>query len=128
MGYPIRTVISLGTRSPTSSSSLPAAYFLPRGGPPLAAYLTLLRLGFTVPPPSPEARWALTPPVRPCLCLGFEPLAIGGVFSVALSVACDPLARAQALPGSLPFGARTFLDAPQRARRDRPTGGNSVEI
>ena len=39
--------------------------------------------------------------------------AIGGVFSVALSVACEILARAQALPGSLPYGARTFLGAPQ---------------
>ena len=38
--------------------------------------------------------------------------AIGGVFSVALSVACETLARAQALPGSLPDGARTFLGAP----------------
>ena len=53
--------------------------------------------------------------------------AIGGLFSVALSVACETLARAQALPGSLPSGARTFLGAP-RARRDRPTGGISLAI
>ena len=39
--------------------------------------------------------------------------AIGGVISVALSVACETLARAQALPGSLPYGARTFLGAPR---------------
>jgi hypothetical protein len=36
------------------------------------------------------------------------------------------LARAQALPGSLPFGARTFLDA-REVRRDRPTGGIQYE-
>ena len=40
---------------------------LDRGGLPLAAYLALLRLGFTVPPPLPVTRWALNPPVRPYL-------------------------------------------------------------
>ena len=39
---------------------------LDRGGLPLAAYLALLRLGFTVPPPLPVTRWALTPPFHPC--------------------------------------------------------------
>src|SRR6202041_2887961 len=42
----------------------PAAYprRVDRGGPPLAAYLALLQLGFTVPPTLPWARWALTRP------------------------------------------------------------------
>jgi hypothetical protein len=55
-----------------------------RGGPPLAAYLALLPLGFAMPRMSPPARWALTPPFHPCL----YPVnrAIGGLFSVALSV------------------------------------------
>src|SRR5690606_16707368 len=30
--------------------------------------LALLRVGFTVPPPLLETRWALTPPFHPCLC------------------------------------------------------------
>ena len=47
--------------------------------------MALLRLGVTVPPPLPAARWALTPPFHPYLI----PLAraIGGLLSVALSVA-----------------------------------------
>ena len=36
-----------------------------RGGPPLAAYLALLRPGFTEPRLLPGMRWALTPPFHP---------------------------------------------------------------
>src|SRR3954469_25620787 len=36
-----------------------------RCGSHLAAYLALLRLGVTVPPLLPAARWALTPPFHP---------------------------------------------------------------
>ena len=43
----------------------------------------------------------------------------GGLFSVALSVA---EIRAQELPGSLPFGARTFLSALTNVHRDHPAG------
>ena len=63
-----RTVIPLGVQSPTRSSSLPAARHLAtslRDGSSLAAYLALLRLGFTEPPSLPKARWALTPPFHP---------------------------------------------------------------
>ncbi len=45
--------------------------------------LALLRVGFTMPRPSPVARCALTAPFHPCL----SPRAIGGLLSVALSVA-----------------------------------------
>jgi len=74
---------------------------LDRGGRPLAAYLALLRLGFAMPHLLPDARWALT--------LTFSPLpdparrasqAIGGVFSVALSVV-QLAPHAQVLPGNL---------------------------
>ena len=39
------------------------------GGPPLAAYLVLLRPGFTEPRLLPGMRWALTPPFHPYLRL-----------------------------------------------------------
>lgn len=68
-----RTVIPLGVQSPTRSSSLPAARRLAtslRDGSSLAAYLALLRLGFTEPPPLPKARWALTPPFHPYRNIG----------------------------------------------------------
>lgn len=63
-----RMIIPLGVQSPERSSSLPAARHpkMPfRDGPSLTAYLALLRLGFTVPPLLPVARWALTPPFHP---------------------------------------------------------------
>ena len=69
-----RTVIPLGVQSPTRSSSLPAARRLAtslRDGSSLAAYLALLRLGFTEPPSLPKVRWALTPPFHPYRTDGF---------------------------------------------------------
>src|SRR5438128_1988341 len=61
-GYVRGMVISLGWRSPDSSSGLPAAQ---RPGPGLAAYLALLRPGVALPRLLPVARWALTPPFHP---------------------------------------------------------------
>jgi len=37
----------------------------PEGEPPRRPYSVLLPVGFTVPLPLPEARWALTPPFHP---------------------------------------------------------------
>src|SRR5688500_15645177 len=83
-------VICLGWPLPATSSSLPAAEpsssrNRERCGPHLAAYLALLRLGVTLPPLLPAARWALTPPFHP-YPRGLA-AAAGGFFSVALSVA-----------------------------------------
>ena len=50
-------------------------------------YSALLPVGFAVPPPLPEARWALTPPFHPCR--GVSPRR-GGLFSVALSLGSPP--------------------------------------
>jgi hypothetical protein len=56
-----------------------------RGGPPLGSCLALLRVGFALPPTLPPGRCALTATVSP---LPVPPAgAIGGLFSVALSVA-----------------------------------------
>ena len=53
-----------------------------------AAYFALHQTGFFLPPASPLARWALTPPFHPyperAALRRFEP---GGLFSVTLSVA-----------------------------------------
>jgi len=60
--------------------------------------------------------------------LTFSPLPslarFGGVFSVALSVVgATEVVDAQALPGSAPNGARTFLDEHSKnTRRDHPVG------
>src|SRR2546428_192461 len=86
---------------------------LRRPGQGLAAYLALLRPGVAVPRLLPGARWALTPPFHP------YPLEKRAVcFLWPFPSPCG----AQALPGSLPYGARTFLSAPvQQARRDHRT-------
>src|SRR3954468_736008 len=88
---------------------------LGRGGPPLAAYLALLPLGFAEPRLLPAARWALTPPFHPCLSSGMpEPSAV----CFLLHFPSVPFGTAQALPGSAPSGARTFLE--HSRARDHP--------
>ena len=85
-----------------------ASYPAARRATSTPPYLDLLRMGFAWPAPSPAPRWALTlrlaagpppPPFHPCLCApgGREAArpAIGGVFSVALSVGSPPLAVSQ---------------------------------
>ena len=79
-----------------------------RRGPRLAPYLALLRVGFAVPLPLPAARWALTPPFHPCLC----PCGPSAVCSLLhFPSPCD----ARPLAGTLPCGARTFLDRARTA-------------
>src|SRR5881394_816901 len=86
---------------------------LERPGPGLAAYLALLRPGVAVPRLLPGARWALTPPFHP------YPLDTRAVCSLW---PCPSPFGAQALPGGLPCGARTFLGWPlQPATRDHRT-------
>jgi hypothetical protein len=58
-------IISLGSPSPVSSSSLPGTQ-TERAAP--RPCLALLRMGFTMPLPLPVARCALTAPFHPCLC------------------------------------------------------------
>ena len=103
-------IICLGWSSPTTSSSLPAAslFLLTRRregrcGSHLAAYLALLRLGVTLPPLLPAVRWALTPPFHP------YPLSLSTRRAVSFLWPYPSPFGAQALPGSLPYGARTFL-------------------
>jgi hypothetical protein len=107
-----RRAISLRRRSPVASSSLPgtSAAFRPhRRGQRLRPCLALLRVGFTMPLPLPAARWSLTPPFHPCLCSTSpaEPSAVCFLrhFPAPLGV--------RVLPGTLPCGARTFLDRPE---------------
>ena len=53
----------------------------PAGEPARHPYSVLLQAGFTVPPPLPSTRWALTPPFHP-----YRPRKAGGLLSVALSL------------------------------------------
>src|SRR5215207_2212872 len=88
---------------------------LDRGGPPLAAYLALLPLGFAVPLVLPPARWALTPPFHPCLCAG-EP-------GHRRSVLCCTFRRGKSpRPGVTWQRALWSPDFPRVLAHSRPSG------
>ncbi len=114
-----RAIIYLGHPSPGASSSLPTAHRFRCGrcGSHLAAYLALLRLGVTVPPLLPAARWALTPPFHP-----YPPKR-----AVSFLWPCPSPLGAQALPGNLPCGARTFLVAQWTPRSPHPTSSRQKD-
>ena len=107
----------------------PAAYpqRLGRGGRPLAAYSALLRLGFTLPPPLPEARWALTPPFHPYLspaepghrrCVFCGTVRHGAVSSAAPRRYLATCPRSPDFPRTRPEGHV----------RDRPAGGTGGNL
>jgi len=85
------------------------------------SYLVLLPVGFSLPPPLPAARCALTAPFHPCRPPGV-PGRTGGVLSVALSLGSPPPGvtrhRTSVEPGlsSLP------------RRGERPSGRLAQEI
>ena len=85
------------------------------------SYLVLLPVGFSVPPPLPAARCALTAPFHPCRPPGV-PRRVGGVLSVALSLGSPPPGvtrhRTSVEPG---------LSSPREIRRAaiRPSGMGS---
>ena len=130
-----KAVIHLRRASPRACSDLPGSgaghASSPVGG--ALPYLVLLRVGFTLPPVLPPARCALTAPFHPYPASvpavgvplrGFTPRKSRGLEAVCF-LWHFPWARApQALPGTLPFGARTFLrpatrssDCPVDSRR-----------
>jgi hypothetical protein len=100
-------IISLGPTLPPGSSDLPGTR-MERAAP--RPCLVLLRVGFAKRSPLPGTRCALTAPFHPCLCPG-GPSAVCSLWHFPSAFA------ARALPGTLPFGARTFL---QRSGRTRP--------
>ncbi len=102
-----RTAIHLRRMSPCACSDLPGS----RAGDTLALpYLVLLRVGFTLPLLLPATRCALTLSRLPRQATApFHPCRSGWTWAVCFlwhfPWACAP----QALPGTLPCGARTFL-------------------
>ena len=121
-----RTAIHLGCASPHTSSGLPGSECGPHSvakARDALPYLALLRVGFTLPPRLPGARCALTAPFHPYPATrpAALPPKIGGLRrSLAYRGGASgravcflwhfPWTRVpQALPGTLPYGARTFL-------------------
>ena len=106
-----KAAIHLRRTSPYACSDLPGSGAGRTSSPrDMLPYLVLLRVGFTLPPVLPPARCALTAPFHPCLVS----LRTCSALTRGLEAVCFlwhfPWARApQALPGTLPCGARTFL-------------------
>ena len=95
----VATIIPLGAPSPIRSSSLPG----PDAGRAMRSLFGLAPGGVCRAGRLPDSRCALTAPFHPCHAHLAMPF--GGIFLLHY-----PSARAaQALPGTVPCGARTFL-------------------
>ena len=86
--------IPLGRSLPSASCDRPERRRegppgIPANGDACRSYLVLLPVGFSLPPPLPAARCALTAPFHPCRPPGI-PRRTGGVLSVALSLGSPP--------------------------------------
>jgi len=117
--------IHLGRPLPGASRDLPERRRENRltTHPKMAAcrpYLVLLPVGFTVPPPLPGARCALTAPFHPC-----RPVHRGATGRRFAFCGTFPrVAPAGCYPAPYFRGARTFLPrlAGRNRRRERPSG------
>ena len=96
-----RRTIYLGRRSPAASSGLPGTLATRATSRPC---LALHRVGFTVPRPLPGRAVGSYPTVSPLPVLPKGPSAVCSLWHFP-----SPCG-ARALPGTLPCGARTFLD------------------
>ena len=92
------TVIPLGPASPQGSSNLPGG----TAGRGIASLFGLAPGGVCRAGLLPDSRCALTAPFHPYRLPEGN---VGGIFLLHFPSAC----AAQALPGTLPYGARTFL-------------------
>ncbi len=101
------TIIPLGRPSPCASSNLPGNTRGSRVAAQgcLPPYLVLLRAGFAMPFLLPGPRCALTAPFHPYQRPDFRPDTSAVYFLLHFPWVHTP----QALPGALPYGARTFL-------------------
>ena len=105
------TAIPLGAASPLRSSSQPG----PDAGHVMGSLFGLAPGGVCRAGLLPGSRCALTAPFHPCHARLATPF--GGIFLLHF-----PSARAaQALPGTVPCGARTFLGTGSSARSDDAT-------
>src|SRR5262249_60298497 len=97
----------------------------PGPSPPCRSYLALLPVGFTLPPPLPAARCALTAPFHPCRPPPRRVDGLGGVFLWHF-----PWGRPRrALPGTVPPvepGLSSLRRANRRRAAIRPSGRENL--
>src|SRR5438309_4078880 len=89
-GHSSGTFVAERLARPTRAAARKARPAAPaKAGTACRSYLVLLPVGFSLPPPLPAARCALTAPFHPCRPSGM-PERAGGVLSVALSLGSPP--------------------------------------
>src|SRR5438874_1213820 len=81
------------------------------------SYLVLLPVGFTLPPPLPAARCALTAPFHPCR----PPPRKAASSAVCFCGTFPGVAPAGRYPAPCLRGARTFLPPPSEPDKERPS-------
>ena len=119
----VRTIY-LGRPSPAGSCSLPAGWSSLLDGPSTCCSALLLAR-FTVPPPLPATRWALTPPFHPHRQAHGTAARLPAVCFLWHCLSAAPSdAAARALPGAMPIWSPDFPPPvrPRGAIRRRCTG------
>ena len=106
------TVIPLGPPSPAGSSNLPGS----DAGRAMLPYSVLLRVGFAMPRGVVPARGALLPHR-----FTLTTHVLRRRSAVCSLLHCPSAHAAQALPGTVPYGARTFLEMLAHLATIRPT-------
>ncbi len=119
-GHSSGTPVAGRLARPTRAAARKLAWPAPSPGrrrPTCRPYLVLLPVGFTVPPPSPGARCALTAPFHPCRPAeaADRRYAFCGTFPRV-----TPAGR---YPAPCSRGARTFLPPRGRSRSERRPSG-----
>jgi len=84
---------------------------------PWGPYLVLLQVGFAVP-----VRYRTRGALLPHRLAPWSTRDVGGIFLLH----CPSARAAQALPGTLPCGARTFLGAPQGKQEQIPRSNDAT--
>src|SRR5438045_4152005 len=95
----------------------PARQRQPKASAACRSYLVLLPVGFTLPPPLPAARCALTAPFHPCR----PPPRKAASSAVCFCGTFPGVAPAGRYPAPCLRGARTFLPAPSEPDEERPS-------
>src|SRR4051794_10022807 len=110
-GHSSGTFVTERLARPTRAAARKARPAAPaKGNAACRSYLVLLPVGFTLPPPLPAARCALTAPFHPC-----RPPPKGGTgLAVCFCGTFPGVAPAGRYPAPCLRGARTFLPPPTR--------------
>src|SRR5215472_16491379 len=117
-GHSSGTLVAERLVRPTRAAARRPARHLRLAGDACRSYLVLLPVGFSVPPPLPAVRCALTAPFHPCL----PPRCPRADRRCTFCGTFPGVAPAGCYPAPYLRGARTFLSPSMRRAAIRPSG------